>query len=272
MKRHIAWGIATVWMLTALAGCGCQHQWEEATCTTPKTCTQCGETEGEALGHTWTDATCTEPSTCTRCGETTGTALGHDVAQWTEETPSTCSEPGTETGFCTRCQQEVTQELPLAEHTLGDWTVKTPATEGSPGTRVQTCTICGATVNTEQFTLSPEEVKQQYMDSCQTYSYEEIARNPDTYFGEHAKFKGEVIQVMPEGDSYTLRVNITQGSYFWSDPILVTYTKQDSSEANILEDDIVMMYGTLAGDYTYETVMGNELTVPFLMAEYIDIQ
>ena len=90
MKRHIAWGIATVWMLTALAGCGCQHQWEEATCTTPKTCTQCGETEGEALGHTWTDATCTEPSTCTRCGETTGTALGHDVAQWTEETPSTC--------------------------------------------------------------------------------------------------------------------------------------------------------------------------------------
>lgn len=52
MKRHIAWGIATVWMLTALAGCGCQHQWEEATCTTPKTCTQCGETEGEALGHT----------------------------------------------------------------------------------------------------------------------------------------------------------------------------------------------------------------------------
>ena len=68
MKRHIAWGIATVWMLTALAGCGCQHQWEEATCTTPKTCTQCGETEGEALGHTWTDATCTDPSTCTRCG------------------------------------------------------------------------------------------------------------------------------------------------------------------------------------------------------------
>ena len=127
-------------------------------------------------------------------------------------------------------------------------------------------------MNTEQFTLSPEEVKQQYMDSCQTYSYEEIARNPDTYFGEHTKFKGEVIQVMPEGDSYTLRVNITQGSYFWSDPILVTYTKQDSSEANILEDDIVMMYGTLAGDYTYETVMGNELTVPFLMAEYIDIQ
>ena len=118
----------------------------------------------------------------------------------------------------------------------------------------------------------PEEIKQQFIDSCQTYSYEEIARNPTSYLAKHAKFKGEVIQVMPEGDSYTLRVNITQGSYFWSDPILVTYTKQDSNEANILEDDIVMMYGLLMGDYTYETVMGNELTVPFFMAEYIDIQ
>lgn len=28
------------------------HEWKEATCTEPKTCTGCGETEGEALGHT----------------------------------------------------------------------------------------------------------------------------------------------------------------------------------------------------------------------------
>ena len=272
MKSRFALGIACLMALTALAGCGCQHQWTEATCTEAKTCALCGETEGEPLGHQWADATCTEPSTCSRCGETTGEPLCHEVAQWTEETPSTCSEPGTETGFCTRCQQEVTQELPLAEHTPGEWTVKTPATEDTPGTRVQTCTVCGAEVNQETFTLTPEEIKQQFIDSCQTYSYEEIARNPTSYLAKHAKFKGEVIQVMPEGDSYTLRVNITQGSYFWSDPILVTYTKQDSNEANILEDDIVMMYGLLMGDYTYETVMGNELTVPFFMAEYIDIQ
>lgn len=39
MKRHIAWGIATLWILTTLVGCDCQHQWEEATCTEPSTCT-----------------------------------------------------------------------------------------------------------------------------------------------------------------------------------------------------------------------------------------
>lgn len=33
------------------ASTSCQHQWKEATCVTPKTCTLCQETEGEAIGH-----------------------------------------------------------------------------------------------------------------------------------------------------------------------------------------------------------------------------
>ena len=44
----------------------CEHDWVDATCTEPKTCSACGETEGAALGHTeetvaGTAATCTEP-------------------------------------------------------------------------------------------------------------------------------------------------------------------------------------------------------------------
>ena len=54
------------------------HAWVEASCTEPRTCAICGETEGEPLGHDWKDADCTEPRTCRRCGETEGEALGHD--------------------------------------------------------------------------------------------------------------------------------------------------------------------------------------------------
>lgn len=46
----------------ALSGCKQQvhaHEWKEATCSTPKTCKTCGETEGVALGHKWKDYTCT---------------------------------------------------------------------------------------------------------------------------------------------------------------------------------------------------------------------
>lgn len=39
-----------------------EHVWKDATCTEPKTCTVCGETEGEPLGHDFAD------NVCTRCG------------------------------------------------------------------------------------------------------------------------------------------------------------------------------------------------------------
>ncbi len=63
----------------ALLGCGHEHVWKEATCTEPKTCSECGETEGEALGHDWKEATCTEPMTCARCGDTQGDPNPHST-------------------------------------------------------------------------------------------------------------------------------------------------------------------------------------------------
>ena len=38
------------------------HVWQDATCTAPKTCADCGATEGKALGHNFM------PTVCTRCG------------------------------------------------------------------------------------------------------------------------------------------------------------------------------------------------------------
>lgn len=54
------------------------HNWTDADCTTPSTCTVCEETRGEPLGHSWKDATCTAPKTCTVCGSREGQALGHE--------------------------------------------------------------------------------------------------------------------------------------------------------------------------------------------------
>lgn len=51
MKKLISFILALA-MIFSLTACGCDHQWQEATCTTPKTCAECGETEGEAAGHT----------------------------------------------------------------------------------------------------------------------------------------------------------------------------------------------------------------------------
>ena len=101
------------------------HDWSAATCTKPRTCADCGLTEGNALGHNWAQATCTKPSTCTTCGATTGNALGH---QWED---ATCSTAKT----CTQCGS--TSGNPLGHR----WAAATC-------TEPKTCTVCGATTGT----------------------------------------------------------------------------------------------------------------------------
>ena len=76
----------------------CNHSWNDATCTDPKTCSICGATEGSAAGHSWTDATCTAPKTCSVCGATEGSAAGHSWTDATCTAPKTCSICGATEG------------------------------------------------------------------------------------------------------------------------------------------------------------------------------
>lgn len=66
------------------------HNFKEATCTAPKTCIDCGATEGEALGHYYLPATCLSPSKCFRCGDEVGEVGSHDYIEATCTTPKTC--------------------------------------------------------------------------------------------------------------------------------------------------------------------------------------
>jgi len=100
-----------------------EHTYKDADCTHPKTCTTCGETEGEPLGHTYKEADCTHAKTCTRCNETVGEALGHTYKE------ADCTHAKT----CTRCNE--TEGNPLG-HTWKEATKKEP----------KTCTVCGTTV------------------------------------------------------------------------------------------------------------------------------
>ena len=59
-------------LVISLCSCACRHEWQEATCTEPKTCIKCGETEGEPAGHKWEEATVDRPKNCSVCGLTEG--------------------------------------------------------------------------------------------------------------------------------------------------------------------------------------------------------
>lgn len=252
-----------------LSGCH-QHTWIPADCITPKTCESCGQTEGEPLGHQWQAATCTEPKTCSRCGETEGNATGHSFS-WTTLKPATCSEPGVEEGTCSVCGETERKELAKLPHTpSGEWVVTKEAVGAAEGTRVRYCAVCGEIAEEETYKLSPEEQAAYFKTTCKTFTYDEIARHPDEHMFEAAKFTGEVIQVMEDGDDISMRLNITKGRYTWTDTIYVQYSRSNSSESRILEDDIITVYGVMLGTVTYQSVLGASVTIPAMLCSYIE--
>ncbi len=120
------------------------------------------------------------------------------------------------------------------------------------------------------FTL--EDVEEKYKSNCKVYTYEEVARNPESVKGETAQVSGKVIQVV-ESYAYTyLRVNITKNKYGnYEDTIYVIYKPKSETEDRILEDDIVTIYGKLNGTETYTSVLGSSITLPCIVGEYIEI-
>lgn len=113
MKKLLLLTILVLCM-ALLTGCFCKHEtWHDATCETPKTCAECGETEGEALGHVWLAATCETPKTCEQCGLTDGEAKGHAWVDATCETPKTCTNCSlTEGDALGHAWQDATTEAP----------------------------------------------------------------------------------------------------------------------------------------------------------------
>ena len=127
----------------------CSHQWKDATCAKPKTCTKCGDTVGSKLTtHSWLEATCERPSICSVCNKTFGSALEHNWQNATCTTPKICS-------LC-----HATEGAPI-NHNWQNATCSTPKTcsicqakEGSPlnhywksatCTAPKTCNLCKKT-------------------------------------------------------------------------------------------------------------------------------
>ncbi len=306
----------------------CHHNWNEATCTSPRTCSKCEKTEGDPLGHSWVDATCTDAKHCSVCDEVIGEAKGHEWVNATCTTPKTCklcnlvegdvlshtivnwqrtvlptcqnegeeegtcdlcgekttrsvektdhtfvweeirkptcSEEGEEKGICSHCGLEETRTKKKKYHTAGKWTIIQEATDSEAGIRSRKCTICGEDMGESTYELTGAEKAAYYKKTCNTYSYDQVARNPDSYMLHKVKFQGTVIQVMEDDDEYTLRVRVG-----WNQVLYVWYAKEKGAP-RILEDDYITLYGIFTGPMTYETVMGSSVTIPSMAAIYAD--
>ncbi len=156
----------------------CLHNWVEATCTSPKTCTICKITEGEKLEHIEGDvviedmieATCTtdgeyyEIKYCTVCNETLFklkviiNELEHKVVV-DEKIDPTCTQEGlTEGSHCSLCNEVfVAQEkIEVLEHVFSEeYTIDKEATYFEAGEKSRHCINCEERIDIEKIPIIP---------------------------------------------------------------------------------------------------------------------
>ena len=89
------------------------HDFAPATCTTPKTCSRCGATEGNALGHDFADVWSSDADghwhACTRCD-----AKADEAAHTPDREAATETDPIK----CTECDYIITPALGMQEYTI----------------------------------------------------------------------------------------------------------------------------------------------------------
>ena len=143
------------------------HDAKAATCTEKgweayDTCKRAGcsyttYTEIPTNGHTWVNATCTTPRTCSTCKVTEGDALGHDWNEWVVTIPATENAVGEKKRTCKRdASHTETDTIPMLTHThsfireeVDDKYLKTAATCTTKAIYFKSC-ACGAN-GTETF-------------------------------------------------------------------------------------------------------------------------
>ena len=207
--------IGTFTICFILTGCCMSHDWKEATCTEPKTCTKCGKTEGEAQGHTWAEATCTNPKTCSICGKTEGEALAHT---WVE---ATCAEPK----HCNMCDETEGNTL---EHVLTEANYQ----------QASTCEVCGETVGEplqadfEKYGLiCNAKVDTPVSFKVPDYNTSELTATAEVTFSDYEIFASDDIYEALDGYEWravTVTVISQNGHIAWTASDYYTVTAYDS--------------------------------------------
>ncbi|WP_163100073.1 hypothetical protein [Peribacillus alkalitolerans] len=104
--------------------------------------------------------------------------------------------------------------------------------------------------------------------NAKTIPYAQLEKNPDRYKDEYVKYTGQIVQIM-EGDNLTqIRLAVTKDSYGYSisDIIFVEYT----GLTDFVEDDIVTIYGTVYGKYSYTSQANYEISLPGIIADSVE--
>ncbi len=130
----------------------------------------------------------------------------------------------------------------------------------------------------KQTEKAQKQKKEDFIKSCKTVSYEELARNTDKYKGKNIVITVQISQVIEGGvlteSGYRAYedYNISAGNTFLQNEWYVRYELKDG-DTKILKDDIVEFYGTFDGTQEMERALtGIKESVPTISVKYYKIK
>jgi hypothetical protein len=111
-----------------------------------------------------------------------------------------------------------------------------------------------------------EAERQAFINAATTIPYNQLAKNPKRYKGTKVSYRGQIFQIQEDGGETWMLLSVTDEGYgFWDDNVWVEY----DGTINGAEEDVITVYGTIAGEQSYETQIGGETYVPKMRARYI---
>ena len=111
-----------------------------------------------------------------------------------------------------------------------------------------------------------QTMRQNYISSCATFSYEQLARFPDNNLGEKISVGGTVVQVDTIWGENVVLLNVGNNQL-----IYISYVGKLHSDPEILPGDQISFHGETAGLKTYTTILGMNRTIPLVIAHYSSI-
>ncbi len=250
--------------------------------------------KNHAYTETVTDATCEKAGEikkfCEYCGisETeTVAALGHKMTEISRKdaTETTEGEIVEECSVCGKQKKTILEKIQInsssKENTSTSETSSKSEIENTSSTNnlskdtsiTNSSADTSSSASTVKQEKTPEEIKIEYMDSCDYVDCEWLLRRPNDYIGNRFVFEGEVFQTSVElfGDYNIYFIRVSTNAFDSQENIIYVKYLLPADATKILEGDTVNVYGEFQGEHTYLTTDLDSKTVPLIKAEYIDI-
>ena len=119
---------------------------------------------------------------------------------------------------------------------------------------------------------SKNMTESEYKTSCKEIEYKELFRNIEENKGNMFHFKGQIQQVVSDGESESeYLIAVTKDEYdYWEDSVYVVLDRTYFKD-KLLEDDVIDFYGECNGSYSYTSILGESIDVPKISVLYVDL-